>query len=315
MTNSPTLSRRGLVLSTAALAASSALPMPAWARGATPTGARKGFGMLSGEDINLTIGHSHFSDGTRVGHAITVNGSLPGPMIRLREGQRARLHVTNTLEEETSIHWHGMLVPFQYDGVPGVSFPGIRPGETFTYDLPIRQSGTYWWHSHSGLQEQVGLYGPLIVDPAHGHDGRYDREYVLLLSEFTPMHPHEIMRKLKVAEGYFNYTKQTATEGEMPIAERLKWGKMRMDPRDISDVTGSTYSYLVNGHSTADDLELGFAPGERIRLRLINGSAMTFFNFRIPGVPLTVFRPTGRTWPMSRWTSCRSERPRLTTSS
>ncbi len=158
-----------------------------------------------------------------------------------------------------------------------------------------RQAGTYWWHSHSGLQEQSGHYGPLIIDPAaQDHSRHYDREYVLLLSEFTPTHPHEIMRKLKVSEGYFNYTRQTATEGDMPLAERLKWGGMRMDPRDILDVTGSTYTYLINGHGPMDDLELAFEPGERVRLRVINGSAMTFFNLRIPGTPLTVIQADGQ---------------------
>ncbi|MCT2559604.1 copper resistance system multicopper oxidase [Tsuneonella sp. YG55] len=294
MVDSPSVSRRSLIVSTAALAAATALPMPAWARGSSLASARKGFATLTGEDIRLTIARSHFMLGDRGGHAVTVNGSLPGPLIRLREGQTVRLHVTNQLDEDSSIHWHGLLVPFQFDGVPGVSFPGIRPGETFTYEFPVRQTGTYWWHSHSGLQEQSGHYGPLIVDPAHDHGPGYDREYVLLLSEFTPLHPHQIMRKLKVSEGYFNYTKQTATEGDMPLAERLQWGRMRMDPRDISDVTGSTYTYLVNGHAPADDLEFVFAPGERIRLRVINGSAMTFFNLRIPGVPLTVIQADGQ---------------------
>ena len=288
------ISRRRLITGSAGLAAAASLPMPAWARGADMAAARKGYGTLSGEDIRLKVARSHFLAEGRAGHAVAINGTIPGPMLRLREGQTARIHVTNLLDEDTSVHWHGLLVPFQFDGVPGVSFPGIRPGETFVYEFPVRQSGTYWWHSHSGLQEQVGHYGPLIIDPAHDHGAPFDREFVLLLSEFTPMHPHQIMRKLKVSEGYFNYTKQTATEGDMPLAERLEWGRMRMDPRDISDVTGSTYTFLVNGHSPADDLEFLFAPGERVRLRVINGSAMTFFNFRIPGVPLTVIQADGQ---------------------
>ena len=200
--------------------------------------------------------------------------------------------MTNNLAEDSSIHWHGLLLPFQFDGVPGVSFPGIKPGETFTYEFPIRQNGTYWWHSHSGLQEQAGHYGPIIIDSAEPDD-RYDRDYVVLLSEFTPIHPHEVMRKLKVGEHYFNRRMQTASEGTMSGAERRMWGGMRMNPRDISDVTGSTYTYLVNGHGPADDLQLAFSPGERIRLRIINGSAMTFFNVRIPGVPMTVIAADG----------------------
>ena len=289
----PPLSRRSLIRSTAALAAASALPMPAWARGASLTHARNGFGEVSGEDIELAIGNHHFTTGGRSGHAFAVNGTVPGPLVRLREGQTARLHVTNNLGEDSSIHWHGLLVPFQFDGVPGVSFPGIRPGERFTYEFPIRQSGTYWWHSHSGLQEQAGHYGPIIIESAEP-DPRYDRDYVVLLSEFTPMHPHEIMRKLKVGEHYFQRDMLTATEGEMPGAMRRMWGGMRMNPRDISDVTGSTYTFLINGHGPQDDLQLAFAPGERVRLRVINGSAMTFFNVRIPDVPMTVIQADGQ---------------------
>jgi len=289
----PSLSRRHLIRSTAALAAASALPMPAWARGASLTHARNGFGEVAGEDIALAIGNHHFTTGGRSGHAFAVNGTVPGPLVRLREGQTARLHVTNNLDEDSSIHWHGLLVPFQFDGVPGVSFPGIKPGETFAYEFPIRQSGTYWWHSHSGLQEQAGHYGPIIIESATP-DPRYDRDYVVLLSEFTPLHPHEIMRKLKVGEHYFQRQMQTATEGDMPGEKRRMWGQMRMNPRDISDVTGTAYTFLINGHGPQDDLQLTFAPGERVRLRVINGSAMTFFNVRIPGVPMTVIAADGQ---------------------
>lgn len=286
-------SRRNLIRSTAALAAASALPMPAWARGQSLTHATNGFGEVSGEDIRLAIGNHHFTTGGRSGHAVAVNGTVPGPLVRLREGQIARLHVTNHLDEDSSIHWHGLLLPFQFDGVPGVSFPGIKPGETFTYEFPVRQNGTYWWHSHSGLQEQAGHYGPIIIESAEP-DPRYDRDYVVLLSEFTPMHPHEIMRKLKVGEHYFQRQMQTATEGDMSGEMRRMWGEMRMNPRDISDVTGSTYTFLINGHGPQDDLQLAFNPGERVRLRVINGSAMTFFNVRIPGVPMTVIQADGQ---------------------
>ncbi len=287
------LSRRRLITGSAALAAASALPLPAWAMGRSLNHATRGFGELSGEDIHLTIADHHFRTGRRQGHAIAVNGTVPGPLLRLREGQDLRIHVTNALVEDSSIHWHGLLLPFQFDGVPGVSFPGIRPGETFVYEFPIRQSGTYWWHSHSGLQEQAGHYGPIVIEPAEP-DPHYDCDYVVLLSEFTPLHPHEIMRKLKVGEHYFNRQMQTATTGDMPLSERLMWGRMRMNPRDISDVGGATYTYLVNGHGPADDLSFLFAPGERVRLRVINGSAMTFFNVRIPGVPMTVIAADGK---------------------
>jgi CopA family copper-resistance protein len=281
-------------LATSALLGASALPMPAWAKGAGLTHAEKGFGTLTGEDIHLSIGRTHFATGGRSGHAVTVNGTLPGPLVRLREGQDVRLHVTNRLDEDSSIHWHGLLVPFQFDGVPGISFPGIRPGETFTYEFPIRQSGTYWWHSHSGLQEQSGHYGPLVIDPHHDHGPGHDREFVLILSEFTPLHPHAIMRKLKVGEHYFNRQMMTATEGDLSLEERLMWGRMRMNPRDIADVSGATYTFLVNGHGPDDGLELNFRPGERVRLRIINGSAMTFFNVRIPGVKFWVVGADGQ---------------------
>ena len=287
------LTRRSLITSTMGLAATASLPMPAWAKGGSLPNARNGFGELSGDDINLTIDDHHFMTGGRMGHAFAVNGTVPGPLIRLKEGQNVRLHVTNRLREDSSIHWHGLLLPFQFDGVPGVSFPGIKPNETFTYEFPIRQAGTYWWHSHSGLQEQAGHYGPIIIE-SDEPDPRYDRDYVVLLSEFTPIQPHEIMRKLKVGEHYFNRNMMTATEGDMSGEMRRMWGEMRMNPRDISDVTGSTYTYLINGHGPADNLQLAFNHGDRIRLRVINGSAMTFFNVRIPGVPMTVIEADGQ---------------------
>ncbi len=290
------LSRRNLIRSSAGIAALTALPMPTWASGVPH--ARKGHDELSGEDIHLTIDRTHFETGGRSGHAVTVNGTIPGPLIRLREGQDVRLHVTNNLDEDSSIHWHGLLLPFQYDGVPGISFPGIRPGETFTYRFPVRQAGTYWWHSHSGLQEQMGQYGPIIIQPAMDHDAHrgaaWDRDHVLLLSEFTPMHGHEIMRKLKVGEHYFNRQMMTATDGDMSLDDRLMWGGMRMNPRDIADVTGAEYTYLVNGHGPADDLRLMFDAGECVRLRVINGSAMTFFNLRIPGTEMLVVQADGQ---------------------
>ena len=220
---------------------------------------------------------------------------MPGPLIRLKEGEPVKLNVTNALDEDSSIHWHGLLVPFQFDGVPGVSFPGIMPGQTFVYDLPpIRQAGTYWWHSHSGMQEQAGHYGPLIIDPAGPDPIQADREYVLLLSEFTPLHPHTIMNKLKKGEGYFNYQQRTMTD-DYPLSgeERRMWAEMRMMPTDITDVSGSTYTYLANGFGPEEMPEFLFNPGESVRLRIINGSAMSFFNIRIPGATMNVVAADG----------------------
>ncbi|MBS0504646.1 MAG: multicopper oxidase domain-containing protein, partial [Proteobacteria bacterium] len=178
---------------------------PVWAQ----TGSAGIAPVLSGEDIRLRIGHSMFSVGGRQGHAVTVNGVLPAPLIRLREGQDVRIHVENALDEDTSIHWHGFVLPFQMDGVPGISFPGIAPGETFTYQFPIVQSGTYWYHSHSGLQEQEGHYGPIVIDPKDADPVAYDREHVVVLSDWTFLHPHKVMLKLKQRGGYFNRQKQT----------------------------------------------------------------------------------------------------------
>ncbi|BBD97221.1 copper resistance system multicopper oxidase [Sphingobium amiense] len=293
--NDTTLGRRSLLRAGALGLAGLGFDMkfPAWATTGS-AGLRADMPTLAGEDIRLRVAHDRFSVGGRTGHAITINGVLPAPLIRLREGQTVRLHVENTLDEDTSIHWHGLIVPFQMDGVPGISFPGIRPGTTFTYEFPIRQSGTYWYHSHSGLQEQVGHYGPLVIDPAGAEPAAYDREHVIVLSDWTFLHPHQVITKLKQKDAYFNRQKQTATTGEMSVAERISWSKMRMDPADISDVNGSTYSFLINGHGPNENWTGLFRPGERVRLRFINASAMTIFNVRIPGLPMTVVLADGQ---------------------
>jgi CopA family copper-resistance protein len=290
------VSRRKLL--GAGAAGAGLLAMPAWARGGSLSSGviRQGFDEVSGSSIDLTIGQGPRVVQGRRGHGVAVNGSVPGPLVRLKEGQPVHLNVTNTLDEDSSIHWHGLLVPFQFDGVPGVSFPGIKPGETFTYDLPpLRQSGTYWWHSHSDLQEQAGHYGPIVVDPAGSDPVQADRDYVILLSEFTPMHPHTIMEKLKKGEGYFNYQQRTWTD-DYPLTgeQRRMWAEMRMMPTDILDVTGATYTYLANGHGPEEGLEFLFSPGERVRFRVINGSAMSFFNVRIPGAKLFIVGADGQ---------------------
>ena len=271
--------------------------MPAWAQTGSP-GLRSDLPSLVGPNIDLTVGHSPFSVGGRTGHAVTVNGLLPAPLLRLREGQNARLSVTNTLDEDTSIHWHGILLPFQMDGVPGISFPGIKPRETFVYEFPVKQAGTYWYHSHSGLQEAMGHYGPIVIDPAGAEPAAYDREHVMVLSDWSFMHPHEILARLKKSPGYFNRRRTTLSgllsgSDGMSLEERRMWGEMRMDPRDISDVNGTTYTYLVNGHGPDDNWTGLFRPGERVRLRIINASAMSIFNVRIPGLPMTVVQADG----------------------
>ena len=297
-------SRRGfLAASGTGLALS---PLPAWAQGhgmahggshRLPKGPLipPGFGVLTGKDIDLTVADGLREVAGRRGLGVAVNGTVPGPLLRLKEGDEVTLRVTNRLHQDTSIHWHGLLLPFQFDGVPGVSFPGIKPGETFTYRFPLRQSGTYWYHSHSGLQEQSGHYGPLIIDPAEPDPIRSDREFVLLLSEFTALDPHKIFDRLRTGEGYFNRQKTTWTDDyRLSGAERRMWAQMRMPPTDIADVSAPTYTYLANGLPALQAPEFLFRRGERVRLRLINGSAMTFFNVRIPGCKLTVVAADGQ---------------------
>ncbi len=272
--------------------------LPTWAQTGSP-GLRSDLPTLTGANIDLTIGHSPFTVGGRTGHAVTVNGVLPAPLLRLREGQTVRLSVTNTLDEDTSIHWHGLLVPFQMDGVPGISFPGIKAGETFAYEFPVRQAGTYWYHSHSNMQEAMGLYGPLIIDPTGVDPVVCDREHVLVLSDWSFLHPHEILDRLKKSPGYFNRRRTTLAglldgSDRMSLEERRMWGAMRMDPRDILDVNGTTYSYLINGHGPGENWTGLFRPGERVRLRIINASAMSIFNVRIPGLPMMVVQADGQ---------------------
>jgi FtsP/CotA-like multicopper oxidase with cupredoxin domain len=269
---------------------------PGWAHGAGEMANAPA--TLSGDHIALTIDHASVKVGQRSGHAVLVNGSLPAPLIRLREGQRVQLAVTNRLAaEDTSIHWHGLLVPFQHDGVPGVSFPGIRPGETFVYDFPLIQAGTYWYHSHSAMQEQVGVYGAIVIDPVGTDPVKSDREHVIVLSDWSNLHPHVIMRKLKQQAGYFNDQKQTVagllSGRDQPLKDRLEWAAMLMDPTDISDVTGATYSFLINGLDPAANWTGLFVPGERVRLRIVNASSMTNFNVRLPGLGMTVVQADG----------------------
>ncbi|MEX6633407.1 copper resistance system multicopper oxidase [Hyphococcus lacteus] len=294
--------RRHLLKASAAgglMAGASGL-LPAWAKSATA--GNQGIFELAGNSFDLSVGHSAVNIGGRSGHAITVNGTLPGPLLRFREGEELSLRVQNMLDEDTSIHWHGLLVPFYMDGVPGVSFPGIRAGETFEYKFALPQSGTYWYHSHSGLQEQAGHYGPIIIDPAGRDPVAFDREYVLVLSDWSFDHPHKVFTKLKKNNELYNFQQRTvgdfvrdASENGLgaTIKDRAMWGEMRMSATDISDVTAAAYTYLINGHSTADNWNAIFNAGERVRLRIINASAMTIFNFRIPGLPMSVVAADG----------------------
>ena len=259
--------------------------------------------VLSGTQFDLEIGESPVNYTGRARRATTVNGQLPAPVLRWREGDDVTLRVTNRLREDTSIHWHGILLPSDMDGVPGLSFAGIRPGETFTYRFPVRQSGTYWYHSHSGLQEQTGLYGAIVIEPRAPATPPADRDYVVLLSDWTDEDPAEVFRKLIVMPDYYNRNRPTlgdlaARAGQagwrQALDERLMWQRMRMDPTDLADVSGATYTYLTNGRSPAGNWTGLFRPGEQIRLRFINGSAMTYFDVRIPGLKLTVVAADGQ---------------------
>ncbi|NVK42576.1 MAG: copper resistance system multicopper oxidase [Oceanospirillaceae bacterium] len=232
--------------------------------------------------------------------AMTINGGIPGPTLRFKEGEDVTINVTNNLDVDSSIHWHGLLLPYTQDGVPGISFPGIRPGETFTYRFPIVQAGTYWYHSHSGFQEQEGVYGSIVIEPAKREPYRYDREYVVMLSDWSAETGDQIFSNLKGQSDYYNYSQQTLGSffGDVSqngfaatLRDRLDWGSMRMMPTDIADVSG--YSFLVNGKSTDDNWTGLFEPGERVRLRFINGSAMTYFDVRIPGLKMTVVQADG----------------------
>jgi CopA family copper-resistance protein len=272
---------------------------PAWARTVSHGIAGKGFGTLMGSDIALTIADTAFNVNGRAGHAIAINGTISAPLIRLREGEQVRLAVTNHLDEDTSIHWHGLIVPFEMDGVPGVSFPGIRAHSTFVYEFPLKQAGTYWYHSHSGLQEQLGHFGPMIIDPAEPDPVTYDREHVIVLSDWSFMHPHTIFSRLKQEGGLFNRQKLTLADrlsgraAPMTAEERDMFNRMRMDPTDISDVSEAAYRFLINGHTAGENWTGLFAAGERVRLRIINAAAQTTFNLRIPGLPMTVVAADG----------------------
>ena len=258
---------------------------------------------LSGSDFDLTIGETlmNFTGSSRV--AVTVNGDIPAPTLRWREDDTVTLRVANALGDDTSIHWHGILLPANMDGVPGLSFNGIRPGETHTYRFTVRQAGTYWYHSHSRFQEQLGLYGALVIEPREPEPFPYDRDHVVMLSDWTDEDPNRVFAKLKKQSDYYNVNRRTVGDFLRDIrerglgatlADRRAWGEMRMNPTDLADVTGATYTYLMNGHTPAGNWTGLFHPGERVRLRFINGSAMSYFDVRISGLTMTVVAADGQ---------------------
>jgi CopA family copper-resistance protein len=303
------LTRRALLQRAAAASGCAALAqmIPAFAWADTPSAAVP---LTASTDaasdsnvIDLTVADLAWSIDGRTGSAMAVNGTVPGPLVRLREGQEAVIRVTNRLNEVASIHWHGLLLPPDMDGVPGVSFAGIKPGEAFTYRFPVRQSGTYWAHSHSGGQELLGVYLPLVIDPVEREPFAYDRDYVVMFSDWSFESPEAIIGKLKRQAGYYNYQKRTVSDflrdagnngWSATIKERAGWSKMRMDPTDFADVTAYTYTYLLNGLPPAGNWTGLFTPGEKVRLRFIDAGAMTYFDVRIPGLKMTVVQADGQ---------------------
>ena len=260
-------------------------------------------GVLSGTEFDLTLGESPVNFTGRSRPATTVNGSLPAPLLRWREGDSVTLRVTNRLPDTSSIHWHGILLPAGMDGVPGLSFDGIQPGQTFTYRFDVRQSGTYWYHSHSRFQEQTGLYGPIVIEPRGGERFPTQRDYVVLLSDWSDENPQTVLANLKRMSDYYNYNEPTAVDFardvsrlgfEPAIARRRMWNRMRMNPSDLADVSGHTYTYLMNGAAPDGNWTGLFSRGEKVRLRIINGSAMSIFDVRIPGLKMTVVAADGQ---------------------
>jgi CopA family copper-resistance protein len=295
------ISRRTFVKGLAAGGAAAGLglwPAPARAQGNPATR----WTTLSGTEFDLRIGETpmNFTGNPRI--AFTVNGSVPAPTLRWKEGDTVTMRVANTLDEDASIHWHGILLPANMDGVPGLSFHGIRPHETYVYRFKVRQAGTYWYHSHSGFQEQLGLYGPLVIEAREPEPFNYDREHIVMLTDWSDENPARVFAKLKKRSDYYNFHQRTVGDFfrdarayglKRALADRISWGEMRMNPTDPADVSGHTYTYLMNGTTPAGNWTGLFQSGERVRLRLINGSAMSYFDVRIPGLRMTVVAADG----------------------
>jgi CopA family copper-resistance protein len=292
---------QGLAVSGAA-AASGFSFFPSLSRAQNTSGAR-GPQTLSGTEFDLTIGDTPMNFSGRTIPTTSINGSVPAPTLRWREGTTVTLRVHNKLPTSSSIHWHGIILPFNMDGVPGISFPGIPAGETFTYQFPVLQSGTYWYHSHTRFQEQTGLYGAIVIEPAAGEPIHADRDHVVLLSDWTDESPEHIFTTLKQMSDFYNFQLPTAQDFARDaksmgvkgaLAKRRMWNRMRMNPTDLGDVSAATYTYLINGASPAANWTGIAKAGEKIRLRLINGSSSTFFDVRIPGLKMTVVSADGQ---------------------
>ena len=258
---------------------------------------------LAGTDFDLFIGETPLNITGKTRYAKTINAGLPGPLLRWKEGDTVTLRVKNRLSEPTSVHWHGIILPANMDGVPGLSFHGIEPDDTYVYSFKIKQNGTYWYHSHSGLQEQEGVYGPIIIDAAEPEPFQWDSEHVVLLTDWSDEKASDILAKLKKQSDYYNFAKPTATDFfrdarekglANTLADRKMWAEMKMNPTDLADVSGFTYTYLMNGQGPGKNWTGLFRKGEKVRLRFINGSAMSYFDVRIPGLKMTVVAADGQ---------------------
>lgn len=258
--------------------------------------------VLSGTEFDLFIGETPVNITGSPRTALTINGGIPGPLLRWREGDTVTLRVKNRLKDMTSIHWHGIILPANMDGVPGLSFHGIEPDGTYVYQFKVKQNGTYWYHSHSGFQEQVGVYGPLVIEAKEPEPFDYDRDHVVMLTDWTDEDPAALMKTLKKQADYYNNHKRTVSDfiqdvadkgWSATVADRKMWAEMKMNPTDIADVSGATYTYLMNGLAPDSNWTGTFKPGEKLRLRFINGSAMSYFDVRIPGLKMTVVAADG----------------------
>jgi CopA family copper-resistance protein len=258
---------------------------------------------LTGTEFDLIVAETpvNFTGEDRM--ATTVNGTIPGPTLVWREGETVTIRVTNRLSVSTSIHWHGIILPFQMDGVPGISYTGIAPGETFTYRFKVQQAGTYWYHSHTGFQEMTGMYGSIVITPKSGEKTHTEQDMVVQLSDWTDEMPMSVFAHLKQQSDYYNYNQPTARDflNDMSrygmgqaVAMRKMWNEMRMSPTDLADVSATAFTFLMNGQTPNGNWTGVFKPGETIRLRFINGSSNTFFDVRIPGLKLTVVSADGQ---------------------
>ena len=301
----PDLPRRRFVQGLAAggvLLGASAWSIRGWAQNADADGGLPGVPILRGTEFDLVVANTPVNFTGNPGMATAINGSIPAPTLRWREGETVTLRVTNKLPVSTSIHWHGIILPYQMDGVPGISFAGIPPGETFTYRFKVGQSGTYWYHSHSAFQEITGMYGAIVVEPAGGETIRADRDHTVVLSDWTDEDPMRVFSKLKVQSDYYNYNQPTAMDFFRDASRdglksatdaRRMWNEMRMSPTDLADLSANTLTFLMNGRTPAGNWTGVFRPGERVRLRFINGAGNTFYDVRIPGLKLNVVQADG----------------------